>query len=153
MGIAESNITKKAMKAVSRLGTRIFRVGNGLAWAGKAIRLTTGKAYIAQDGDILIKHGYPLKMGLINGSGDCIGWHPITVTPEMVGMQIAVFLNLEAKTADGRVEEDQTNFIRVVRAAGGIAGVFRSPEEAVELIQSYPRALGGESVTNSVSHI
>ena len=42
---------------------------------------------------------------------------------------------IEVKTASGRVSERQKHFLMVVRKAGAIAGVCRSPEEAIKLIQ------------------
>lgn len=45
----------------------------------------------------------------------------------------AVFI--EVKTASGRVSKEQAHFLTVMRSAGAIAGVCRSPEDAVKLIQ------------------
>ena len=44
----------------------------------------------------------------------------------------AVFI--EVKTTSGRVSQDQRHFLTEVRKAGAIAGVCRSPEDAVKLI-------------------
>ena len=42
---------------------------------------------------------------------------------------------IEVKTASGRVSERQKHFLAVMRQAGAIAGVCRSPEDAIKLIQ------------------
>lgn len=45
------------------------------------------------------------------------------------------FFAIEVKTEKGRVTEDQENFLRVVRAHGGKAGVARSVEQALEIVK------------------
>ena len=83
------------------------------------------------------KTGRFVKFGLFNpGGADLIGWKTITVTPEMVGQKIAQFVGLEVKTPTGRIRPEQENFLRVMKAAGGLGGVVRSPEQAVEIISS-----------------
>ena len=67
------------------------------------------------------------------GAGDLIGWRTVTVTPEMVGQQIAVFTSIEVKTATGRLRPEQQQWLDAVQAAGGIAGVARSVEDAQRL--------------------
>lgn len=68
------------------------------------------------------------------GAGDLIGWRTITVTPEMVGQQVAQFVSLEVKTASGRVRPEQENWKRVVERCGGLAAVVRSKEDALRII-------------------
>lgn len=142
MGIEESNITARVLKRVSRLGTRLFRVNTGLAWAGKVIKLRAGQVYKASDGDIVIKGAYPIRMGLITGGSDLIGWHPITISAEMVGCRAALFAAPEVKTDTGRPTKEQITFIRNVREAGGIAGIVKSEDEAVDLILEWPKRDG-----------
>jgi hypothetical protein len=43
---------------------------------------------------------------------------------------------IEVKNERGRVRKDQEHFIKTMREHGAIAGVARSPEEAIELIRS-----------------
>jgi hypothetical protein len=50
----------------------------------------------------------------------------ITITPEMVGQQVAVFASIEVKTPTGRIRPEQQAWLETVQAAGGIAGVARS---------------------------
>ena len=54
----------------------------------------------------------------------------MTVTPEMVGQQVAQFVSLEVKTATGRVRPEQERWRQVVQQAGGVAAVVRSVEDA-----------------------
>lgn len=70
------------------------------------------------------------------GGSDLIGYRKVTVTPEMVGQEIAQFAAVEVKTARGRVRPEQQRFIEHVRGAGGVAGIARSVEDAEELLGS-----------------
>lgn len=70
------------------------------------------------------------------GGSDLIGWHSITITPDMVGKKVAVFMAVEVKTQNGRVTDAQQNFVDVVNKAGGIAGICRSVKEAEALLQA-----------------
>ena len=76
----------------------------------------------------------PVRYGLQPGSSDLIGWRTVTITPEMVGTTIAVFTSIEVKTATGRLRPEQQQWLDAVQSAGGIAGVARSVEDALNLL-------------------
>jgi hypothetical protein len=42
-------------------------------------------------GTLRDQHGRPVQFGLCKGSADLIGYRTITITPDMVGQQVAVF--------------------------------------------------------------
>lgn len=67
--------------------------------------------------------GIPIKFGLCVGSSDLIGLTPT-----------GKFLAVEIKTCKGRATTEQLRFIEAVRARGGIAGIARSPAEALALL-------------------
>jgi len=67
--------------------------------------------------------GIPIKFGLCVGSSDLIG-----ITPD------GEFLAVEIKTPTGRATPEQTRFINAVRSRGGIAGIARSPADALALL-------------------
>ena len=69
------------------------------------------------------------------GGGDLLGWRTVEVTPEMVGQRVAVFTSIEVKTRTGKLRPEQEQWLKVVRAAGGIAGVARSVEDAEALVR------------------
>ena len=46
------------------------------------------------------------------------------------------FLAIEVKTARGRLRPEQANFLRLVKAFGGVAGVARSVEEAHAIVNA-----------------
>ena len=84
-------------------------------------------------GTLRDQHGRPVSFGLCKGSADLIGWRTVTITPEMVGTQVAVFTSIEVKTPSGRLRPEQQQWLDAVQAAGGIAGVARSVEDALRI--------------------
>lgn len=78
--------------------------------------------------------GRMVQFGLARGSADLIGWRTITITPDMVGWQVAVFTSLEVKTPTGRLTPVQRNWLHAVGQAGGIAGVARSVGDAIRIV-------------------
>jgi len=88
-------------------------------------------------GTLRDQHGRPVQFGLCKGSADLIGWRTVTVTPEMVGQRIAVFLSIEVKTPTGRLRPEQQHWLDAVQAAGGIAGVARSAEDALRIVTEH----------------
>jgi hypothetical protein len=85
-------------------------------------------------GTLRDQHGRPVTFGLARGSADLIGWTTRTITPDMVGQRIAVFTSIEVKTPTGRVSPEQRQWLEAVQAAGGIAGVARSVEDALRIV-------------------
>jgi hypothetical protein len=90
------------------------------------------------------RRGVPVRYGLQPGSSDLIGWRTVTITPEMVGQQVAVFTSIEVKTPTGRVKPEQQQWLDAVQAAGGIAGVARSVEDA-QALTAEPDGVPGTS--------
>lgn len=113
MAKAENNIFKEIRLAVSTGCSRLFRNNVGM---------------------VKDQQGRMHRFGLCKGSSDGIGWHTVTITPEMINQKVAIFTAIEAKTATGRVSKEQQNFIDRVKEAGGIAGVARSAEGALKLL-------------------
>jgi hypothetical protein len=70
------------------------------------------------------KAGRWVRFGLCKGSSDLIGWHNKT----------GRFVAIEVKRPSEKVREDQQNFLDKVKAAGGIAGVARKPEDIGEIM-------------------
>jgi len=79
-------------------------------------------------------NGRPVQFGLAKGSADLIGWTTRTITADMVGQTVAVFTSIEVKSATGRLRPEQRQWLDAVSAAGGIAGVARSVEDARALL-------------------
>lgn len=109
----ETAISNAIRIALSKLGARVFR---------------------NQRGKYRTEHGQWIETGLCNGASDLIGLLPVVITPEMVGQRFARFVAIEVKAAHGRLTEEQKRFLEFVRAAGGIAAICRSADEAAEVI-------------------
>jgi len=129
--MSESQIQHNIFRELNgRRDTRIFRNNVGLGWVGKPV---------GEPGTtIALCHYRPIKFGLRVGSGDLIGWHSVTVTPDMVGQKIAVFTSIETKTPIGLADPDQQNWAEQIRIFGGIAGIARSVDESLALINPIP---------------
>jgi len=112
--VSEQKIQQEIRIACSNGDTRLFRNNTG------TLRDANGR---------------PVQFGLCKGSADLIGWKRVTITPEMVGTQVAVFTSIEVKTATGRLRPEQQQWLDAVQAAGGIAGVARSVSDAETLLR------------------
>ena len=102
-----------------------------------SIRLALGRGLVRlfrnNTGALKDINGRLVRFGLCQGSSDLIGWRTVTITPEMVGQDIAQFVAIEVKDR-GRATAEQVRFIEVVRDAGGLAGVARSVEDAKAIL-------------------
>ena len=67
--------------------------------------------------------GIPIRFGLCTGSSDLIGMAPD-----------GRFLAVEIKTCKGRATPEQIRFIEIVKARGGIAGIARCQQDALDLL-------------------
>lgn len=100
----EQNIQKLIMLALTEAGCIVWRNNIG--------SYTTAEGYF-------IRYG----VGGVGGS-DLVGIHKPT----------GKFIAVEVKTSKGKPSAAQLNFIEQVRAAGGIAGLARSVQEALDLL-------------------
>lgn len=115
-------LNRVKLRAGSRPDTRVFRNNIAKGWVGQLVKYVPG-------GQTILFNARRLHAGLFPGSGDLIGWHTIEITPAMVGRKVAVFLNIEVKQTKGRERDNQINFARAVKAAGGISFVARCEED------------------------
>lgn len=84
------------------------------------------------------------------GGSDTLGPTTITITPDMVGRQVAVFTAIECKRMGKHATEEQDAFLSMVRSRGGIGAVCHSVEEFQGAIDAYCAALRG-AATPSVN--
>lgn len=141
------SIWQAAVAAAARYGARLslFRTNSGKAWLSGA-----GPARRQPDGSVVVPAARPVALGLalvngnpVPGQSDLGGWLSMTVTQEMVGQLIAVYVAIEAKRTEGGViSEDQLNFVAQVTKAGGIAGVANTPAVAQAIITDWLRQRG-----------
>ena len=137
--MSESPLMRRIMVHLSRAGAHVFRNNVGQGWVGKSFRLKesatlvqAGSAKHLPAGTVIIMAGRPLHAGLLEGSSDLIGWKSVTITPEMVGRNFALFFGCEVKDGLGAQSSEQITWERILNATGGLAFVARSEAEAVE---------------------
>lgn len=106
----------------------LFRANTGQAWTGNEVQKLPG-------GKVLIHDARPFNTGLPPGFSDLFGMVPVTITQDMVGQQVAMFLALEVKTPKGRTTDQQDAFLTAVKSNGGRSGVVRSPEDARRVME------------------
>ena len=103
------------------------------------IACSTGQTRLFRNntGTLRDQHGRPVSFGLCKGSADLIGYRTVTITPEMVGQQVAIFTSIEVKTPTGRIRPEQQAWLDTIQVAGGIAGVARSVEDALRIMTAH----------------
>lgn len=133
--MSEKNIQQEVRMALSAHGIVNFRNNSGNGVAGSHMRrIEKAGQYRLDVGDYVVKHGSRIQYGLCVGSSDLVGWRQIIITPEMVGQCIGQFVAVEVKTPTGKATDDQKNFINQVRKAGGLAGIVRSGDDVISLL-------------------
>lgn len=122
----ENSLLKKILLEYSEKGFRLFRNNSGKCYTGDAVRVTSGSPEFVKiyPGDVLIKKYRILTAGLGVGSPDLIGWKTVTITPDMVGKNIAVFVGIEAKTGKLKPTIDQEIWQKNIKEAGGISEII-----------------------------
>lgn len=113
----ETKLQNLILIELSKAGCTVWRVETAGAWVGRQIH--------KEGSTVTLANARMFTTGLTKGGSDIIG-----IAPD------GCFLAIEVKTARGRVSKEQQTFIDAVNKAGGIAGVARSVEDALELIRS-----------------
>ena len=129
----EKSLLNDILLQAGSLKAILFRNNIAFSWAGRVVKdrpTPNGR-------NVELVDARPIKSGLVKGSSDLVGWTEVEITQEMIGRKVAVFTAIEAKTPSMRVLKAQTNFIRRLTDAGGIAGIARSAEDAAKLIQEF----------------
>jgi hypothetical protein len=117
----EHSLQNKIRLALSATGRcTFFRVNAGRAWIGSRVDQLP-------DGSKLITDPRPFNSGVPAGFSDLVGFTIIEGK--------AIFTAIEVKAPKGRVTKEQQDFIDFVKKQGGLAGVARSVEEALDIIK------------------
>lgn len=118
----ETNVWRSIMLTLSKLGIKLFR---NQRYKGKICRgdtVTNAYADCGVGGD---------------GGSDLIGWRSLTIEPHHVGKRVAQFVAFETKTKTGTASDQQKRFVSAVKNDGGIAGVCRSDDDAIKLLEDW----------------
>ncbi len=113
--MTENELQKRIMVAVSPYAT-IFRSPAGQYYQGK-------KKNTAEYGQILTDLRV-IKV-LCTGFPDLVGYH----------RQTGKIVLIEVKTKQGRASKEQHQFIEKARAAGCLAGIAKSEEDAIKIVR------------------
>ena len=113
----ETKIQRNIMKALSQAGHTVWRNETGRFWTGKVIH--------KENSSVTLMNASMIPVGLCVGSSDLIG----------IQTKTGRFFGVEVKTKTGRASKEQSTFITHVLKMGGIAGIARSPEEAIDLLK------------------
>ena len=113
----ETRIQRNIMIAISQAGHTVWRNETGSFWTGKVIHKDSRTVTLA--------NASMIPCGLCRGSSDLIG-----LTSQ------GIFFAIEVKTPKGRTSKEQDAFINRVREQGGIAGVARCPQDALDLLSA-----------------
>ncbi len=127
--MSEVDFTRICQVEASKLGARLFRNNVALGWVGRLFKPIKPVSVLVHPGDVVLNNARPLHAGLCVGSSDLIGWQTITIRPEHVGTQVAVFIAAENKTTTGVASKEQIQFVSAVNAAGGRAAIVRTIPE------------------------
>ena len=120
MNSQETNLVRKIMLELGKNPKiRIFRNNVGKCWIGASKQFTHSQTVNVKSGDVLIQNARFFDAGLCVGSSDLIGLKAVKITPEMVGTELAVFVAIEVKLPNGKVLDNQINFLEMVKKLGG----------------------------------
>ena len=120
---SEAPVVKRVMMKASQLGLRLLRNNRGM--------------FKTLDGKRMVRAGLEAE-----GASDLVGIKTITVTQEMVGKKIGVFLAVEVKKPSWEkpsteTEREQQNFIDQIVSRGGIAFFINNHEDLEKKIESF----------------
>lgn len=122
----ETNLVRKIMLALGKdPKVRIFRNNVGTGYVGASKKFSHPQTVNVKVGDVLVQQARYFDAGLCVGSSDLIGLKAVKITPEMVGTEIAVFVAIEVKLPNGKVQDNQINFLDMVRKLGGRGLIVR----------------------------
>ena len=135
--MAESALLKKFLLEYTKLGSRLFRANSGMAWTGKKIGPFKYKQTVTvEKGDVLVKNARPFH-GMPKGTSDLVGWTTIRITPDMVGLDMAIYTAFEVKSEGIKTTKEQSAYVRTVRMSGGISCIAKKLEDIFQAVTDF----------------
>jgi hypothetical protein len=127
MSSTHTTTMKLAQLEATRKGWRMAINTIYRGWTGELVKQWPTKAGLMVE----LKRAAFRCFGLGTGTLDLVGWRPVRITADMVGQTIAQYVEVDAKTQGAaRLRPEQKNRARVIREAGGFAGIAMRIEEA-----------------------
>lgn len=130
MAEKENIINKLLSLAWTKKGGRLFRITPGKLWAGKVIG-----HYVTKDKSrgIALKNARPIEM-FKKGMPDNLGFEPIEITSDMIGIKLPVFCVIEVKTiAYPKLTTIQKEKLNYLQGVGVRCYVAREIDDGYEL--------------------
>jgi hypothetical protein len=123
--MSEAQLIADVLITLSNGPARLYRLNAGVAWAGSIIERTARR--------LVLLDYHPVRLAP-EGFSDIDGWLTRTITPDMVGTQIAQWVSIETKFGRNKATPVQRSFIDMVKTAGGLSGVAYSVDDARKII-------------------
>jgi hypothetical protein len=114
---AERKVQAEIRLELPKHGCTCWRVNVGQAWTGDEVVLLP-------NGDAVIRNARPFNTGLAPGFSDLFGFVHGT----------GRFIAIECKSPHGKPTSKQEHFLEFIKNNGGLAGIARSVEDAVRII-------------------
>lgn len=122
----EVNVQNEIRTELGNGATRLFRQESSYYYTGKL-------GYI--NGQRVLLYPKEVRVGF-DGQPDLGGWTSAVITPEMVGMTVAIAVQIEVKRPrKGKRSDEQVQFIEFAKSVGVRAGFARSVDEAKKIIE------------------
>lgn len=128
-----NELTKQILLMASRIGARLYRRNIGMGWIGQSVVIKKRETIVVSPGDVVIRNARPFHNGEA-GQFDTWGWKQVTITPEMVGTQIAQHVEIEIKFGKDRMSEEQVKWGAFCERSGVRSGVARTLEDAQKIL-------------------
>lgn len=149
---AHGNILKRARIALSQIPgvlARAFPNAQGQVIAGnpKLFKFIDEEQTVrVYPGDVIVRKGTRMTVGMGEGTGDLIGFVQVTIKPADVGRRILQFASFEGKTENDRLKKGQREWDAFLRKHGGVSVEVRDPDDAVRAAR---KAAGAETTPAS----
>lgn len=132
--MSESDVQQEIQLEAPRQGGQLWRNNSGALKDEKGRVVRFGLGNVSKEINKVMK------------TGDLIGGTQIVITPDMVGKTIFIFTNIEVKSNDKNIKQDeryfaQKNYIELVRVKGGIAGFAQSVSDYKNILKEFYTAL------------
>jgi len=129
----EQDIQKEIQLAISRLniGTS-FRINVGIGWTGNKVTKNSNGSITIMNPRPFATFGSQTKN--LKGFSDLLVVVPAIITQDMVGEQFARACFIEVKSPTGKPSPEQVKFLRNMAGIGALAGVARSFEDVLKII-------------------
>lgn len=95
---------------------RLFKTDAGASYQGEVVK---------HNGNMLILKNPRKLVGLPKGWPDLIGFESVTITADMVGHKVAIFVCEEIKAGKDRMSTEQSKFQKLILSFGGIYRIIR----------------------------